>query len=89
MLCVLRHAASTETQYALLEYRVSNDPAAALYRKLGFEFVHVRKRYYQDNGEDAIVAAIADLGTAARQRHLDELFETWLVRHPCEVCVDF
>ncbi|MHB8997829.1 MAG: tRNA (adenosine(37)-N6)-threonylcarbamoyltransferase complex dimerization subunit type 1 TsaB [Armatimonadota bacterium] len=89
MLCVLRHAISTDIEYALLEYRVSNHPAGALYSKLGFEYIHTRKRYYQDNGEDAIVAALADLGTASRRRQLEELFEAWLQRHDCEVHVDF
>ena len=89
MLCVLRHAISTDIEYALLEYRVSNHPAGALYSKLGFEYIHTRKRYYQDNGEDAIVAALADLGTAARRRQLEELYEVWLQRHECEVRCDF
>lgn len=38
----------------LLEVRVSNDRAIALYRKCGFEQLRIRKDYYQDNHEDAI-----------------------------------
>ena len=30
-------------------------PAIALYERAGFRTVHVRARYYQDNGEDALV----------------------------------
>ena len=37
----------------LLEVRVSNVGALELYRGLGFEEIHRRKRYY-DDGEDAI-----------------------------------
>ena len=38
-----------------LEVRKSNQPARSLYRKYGFLDVGVRKRYYMDNGEDAII----------------------------------
>jgi ribosomal-protein-alanine N-acetyltransferase len=38
-----------------LEVRRGNVPAIALYERAGFRTVHVRKRYYQDNGEDALV----------------------------------
>lgn len=38
-----------------LEVRKSNDAAIALYEKHGFLAVGVRKRYYSDNGEDAII----------------------------------
>lgn len=38
-----------------LEVRVGNAPARALYRELGFEEVTIRKKYYEDNGEDAVI----------------------------------
>ena len=38
-----------------LEVRVSNEIAQNLYRKLGFYRAGQRKRYYSDNGEDALV----------------------------------
>ncbi len=38
-----------------LEVRVSNVIAQNLYRKLGFEAVGVRKGYYTDNNEDALI----------------------------------
>jgi [ribosomal protein S18]-alanine N-acetyltransferase len=40
---------------ATLEVRRGNTPAIALYERAGFRTVHVRKQYYQDNGEDALV----------------------------------
>jgi len=40
---------------ATLEVRRGNLPAIALYEHAGFRTVHVRKQYYQDNGEDALV----------------------------------
>jgi len=40
---------------ATLEVRRGNRPAIALYERAGFQTVHVRARYYQDNHEDALV----------------------------------
>ena len=39
----------------LLEVRVSNAPAIALYEKLGFELVGRRPRYYHNPREDALI----------------------------------
>jgi [ribosomal protein S18]-alanine N-acetyltransferase len=36
-----------------LEVRQSNAPAIALYERFGFRAAGMRRRYYQDNGEDA------------------------------------
>jgi ribosomal-protein-alanine N-acetyltransferase len=38
-----------------LEVRVSNSIAQSLYRKLGFQNGGIRKNYYSDNQEDALV----------------------------------
>jgi ribosomal-protein-alanine N-acetyltransferase len=38
-----------------LEVRPSNDGAIALYERFGFLSAGRRRRYYQDNGEDALV----------------------------------
>lgn len=38
-----------------LEVRVSNYPARNLYKKLGFKEIGIRRGYYTDTGEDAIV----------------------------------
>ena len=38
-----------------LEVRRSNTGALALYERLGFRSAGVRRRYYADNGEDAVI----------------------------------
>ena len=38
-----------------LEVRESNQPAIAMYERLGFQRAGRRQRYYQDNGEDALI----------------------------------
>jgi ribosomal-protein-alanine N-acetyltransferase len=72
-----------------LECRVSNTGAQALYTKYGFQNVGVRRRYYTDNNEDALImttppirtlefqAAYARLRTGHRER-----WGTAQVAHP-------
>ena len=43
-----------DEQYTL-EVRPSNEAAIALYERFGFRRAGVRRRYYQDNGEDAVI----------------------------------
>jgi ribosomal-protein-alanine N-acetyltransferase len=38
-----------------LEVRVSNGPAIAMYQRFGFKSAGRRRRYYHDNGEDALI----------------------------------
>jgi [ribosomal protein S18]-alanine N-acetyltransferase len=38
-----------------LEVRVSNRPAIAMYERFGFRSAGRRRRYYHDNGEDALI----------------------------------
>jgi [ribosomal protein S18]-alanine N-acetyltransferase len=38
-----------------LEVRTSNSAAIALYERFGFRAAGTRRRYYQDNGEDALI----------------------------------
>ncbi|MBS2023310.1 MAG: ribosomal protein S18-alanine N-acetyltransferase [Deltaproteobacteria bacterium] len=50
-----RRARAGSAALITLEVRASNEPALALYASQGFREVGRRKRYYSDNGEDAIV----------------------------------
>ncbi len=50
---------------ALLEARQGNQAALALYESVGFEPLFVRRGYYRDPLEDAIVLEKRDLGPAA------------------------
>jgi ribosomal-protein-alanine N-acetyltransferase len=60
---LLVHAMDEATQAgavrAFLEVRAGNEAAKAMYHKLGFAEDGRRKRYYKDNGEDAILMSIA------------------------------
>jgi ribosomal-protein-alanine N-acetyltransferase len=53
-------AANRGATAAHLEVRAGNDAAIALYKRIGYRHVGVRRAYYADNGEDAFLL-FADL----------------------------
>lgn len=48
-------ALGNSATWLILEVRVSNEAAQNLYHKYGFKSMGLRRRYYQDNDEDALV----------------------------------
>ena len=52
---LLQYFANLGAVYTTLEVREHNAPALGLYRALGFIAVGRRKKYYSDNGEDALI----------------------------------
>jgi ribosomal-protein-alanine N-acetyltransferase len=54
----LTDAVERGLRWAALEVRRSNEKAMELYGSLGFRRVGIRRRYYVDDGEDAIVMAL-------------------------------
>ena len=61
---LMQLAANLGARYLTLEVRASNAVAVALYRSLGFIKVSVRKKYYDDNGEDALLMVCDQLPPA-------------------------
>lgn len=51
----LRFAYNQGARLATLEVRASNTAAQKLYEKMDFRTVAIRKKYYSDNQEDAVV----------------------------------
>jgi ribosomal-protein-alanine N-acetyltransferase len=65
LLLHLVHEAIARGSTALtLEVRVSNDAAQALYRRFGFAPAGIRRNYYAEQGEDALVMWAHDIGGA-------------------------
>lgn len=52
---LLEKAKELTLSFVTLEVRVSNTPASNLYRKTGFEEIGVRKGYYSNPREDALL----------------------------------
>jgi len=58
---------------ATLECRVSNEAARALYRRYGFHEVGMRKKYYADNHEDAVIMTTEELESLAYRERFGRL----------------
>lgn len=58
---VLQHSLEEGMHSATLEVRSGNRAAQALYASYGFEQVGLRKQYYSDNREDALLLRLADI----------------------------
>ncbi len=61
MLVALRAARLEGARRAFLEVRAGNLAAQSMYKKYGFVSVGLRRRYYKDNDEDAILMDLNDL----------------------------
>jgi len=66
-------ALSRDARWMTLEVRKSNATAQALYKKYGFREIGVRKGYYSDNREDAIVMWSGNLQEKDSQQKLKQL----------------
>ena len=62
MMRSLFDAAGADARYTL-EVRTSNDEAITMYRRFGFRPAGRRRRYYHDNGEDALIMWLEDPAT--------------------------
>ena len=65
---LMRAAAERGVERMTLEVRPSNTSALRLYEGLGFAAIGVRKKYYQDNDEDAILMWHTKLKEFANER---------------------
>lgn len=54
----LKSTAAEGAARSLLEVRVSNESAQAMYRRFGYVEDGRRPRYYKDNGEDALLMSL-------------------------------
>lgn len=52
---MIKNAQAHGCRAVTLEVRVGNEAAIRLYRRYGFVTEGMRKRYYSDNGEDALI----------------------------------
>ena len=73
----LRAAVEYGSHVMTLEARVSNFIAQRLYEKYSFKSVGIRKGYYSDNREDAVIMTTTPLGTEEYGRMFRELQAAW------------
>ena len=68
---VLREASGEGIQKVFLEVRRNNSAAQLLYESFGFQVSSIRRHYYPDTGEDALLMTLE----AIRPESLDEMVE--------------
>ncbi len=73
-------ALDINARWLTLEVRVSNESAQALYRKYGFHVEGTRKRYYNDNNEDALIMWTDELQSDAFLTRYQALKDALLAR---------
>lgn len=73
VVAMLRGSVDRGAVASTLEVRVSNSRAAALYQRFGFAPAGIRRRYYSDNGEDALIMWVHDIDTSDYAARLDEI----------------
>ncbi len=60
-------------KWVTLEVRVSNYRAQNLYRKYGFHDAGIRRRYYSDNNEDALIMWTSEINSSAYRQSFEDL----------------
>ncbi len=76
----LRAAIEYGSKVMTLEARVSNFIAQRLYQKYSFKSAGIRKGYYSDNREDAVIMTTTPINTEEYQRMFDELQDAYEAR---------
>jgi ribosomal-protein-alanine N-acetyltransferase len=77
---IVERAAQLNANVVTLEARVSNKQAQALYKKYGFQKVGVRRAYYTDNGEDAVLMTTDSLTSNTFQSHFQQVKQSHMHR---------
>ena len=74
LLAHLAHEAlARNAKHLTLEVRVSNAPAQAMYRRFGFKPAGIRKNYYVETNEDALVMWADDVDSDEYAERLDKI----------------
>ena len=80
MLGTMEMAMARRAQRVTLEARVSNFPAHALYEKYGFAKSGIRRRYYADNHEDAVIMTVERIRSPEYQQLFQERVDNFSQR---------
>ncbi|MBI5287442.1 MAG: ribosomal protein S18-alanine N-acetyltransferase [Chloroflexi bacterium] len=82
LLAAIELATDLDQEAVTLEVRASNEGAQRMYEKYAFNRMGLRKRYYTDNNEDAVIMTTPDLFTAGYKKLVGELRARHQERHP-------
>ncbi|OGO05089.1 MAG: ribosomal-protein-alanine N-acetyltransferase [Chloroflexi bacterium RBG_13_54_9] len=73
LISAINAALERNAEFVTLEVRVTNSAAQPLYEKYGFHKVGVRRGYYTDNKEDALLMSTDKINTASYQANFQRL----------------
>jgi ribosomal-protein-alanine N-acetyltransferase len=85
---IIRLSLQMKAQVVTLEVRASNHSAQALYAKYGFKSVGIRRRYYTDNGEDAVIMTTDKISSPDYQAMLRDLEAKHQQKHEAVASTD-
>ena len=73
LIAIIELAAELGANLITLEVRASNTEAQKLYARYGFVRVGLRRGYYTDNREDAVLMSVEDIKSAEARGKLEQL----------------
>ncbi len=80
LICLVELATAKRARIVTLEARVSNQIAQNLYYKFGFDKLGVRKAYYLDNKEDAVIMSTEYIGSPSFKEKFRQAKQGYLKR---------
>jgi ribosomal-protein-alanine N-acetyltransferase len=80
LIFVIELSIQVNAEVVTLEVRSSNLAAQALYRKYGFAEVGIRRNYYSEDGEDAVIMTTETINTASYRAKLQGLKREYVER---------
>ena len=75
IISAIEQAVENDSRVVTLEVRESNEPAIQLYRKYGFQEVGLRRMYYSDTGENAVIMTTPPIQSDDYQSQFTTLVE--------------
>jgi ribosomal-protein-alanine N-acetyltransferase len=77
LICLIELAIVKHARIVTLEARVSNQIAQNLYYKFGFDKLGIRKAYYLDNREDAVIMSTEYIGSPSFREKLSKVKQAY------------
>ncbi len=87
LIAVIKLAMERNALFITLEVRAANKVAQALYRKYGFVEVGIRRGYYTDNKEDAILMTVDGITSASFEDNFLNLVQAYAQKFGGKVIV--
>ncbi|MDP9235847.1 MAG: ribosomal protein S18-alanine N-acetyltransferase [Chloroflexota bacterium] len=81
LIAAIEQASAYDQELVTLEVRASNDAAQRMYEKYGFMRAGVRKRYYTDNNEDAVIMTTPEIASPTYRALLGQLGDEHRAEH--------